>query len=68
MSLTYNKYSLKEFKVKIRMTQTLCGLGKLAEQAPRQLAIFRGKFYEPSLLHLPLSRKALKPLTKIYVS
>ena len=36
--------------------------GKLAEQAFRELYIFRRSFYEPSFLHLLISRKALRSL------
>lgn len=67
MSLTYNKYSLKEFKVKIRMTQTLCALGKLAEQALQTVSYFQGKILPAQFIASSPSRKALKPLTKIYV-
>ena len=38
---------------------------KVAEQAFRELDIFRRRFYEPNFLHLLKSRKALKSLTGI---
>ena len=47
--------------------EALCALGKLAGPALRWLAIFGRKFYEPSFLHLPIHRKAVKPLTNISV-
>ena len=40
--------------------EALCALGKLAEPALRQLDIFRGNFYEPGFLHIPILGKALK--------
>ena len=47
--------------------EALCALGKLAGPALRWLAIFGRTFYEPSFLHLPIHRKAVKPLTNISV-
>lgn len=40
----------------------------LWELALRNIDIFRRLFNEPSFLHPPILRKALKPLTKISVA
>ena len=52
-SVTDPWYILKEVHCEDQQ-EALCALGKLA-----------GEFHEPSFLHLPILRGALKPFTKI---
>ena len=52
------QYNLKGIQSKIEM-RTLCS-EKLKDLALWQLDVFRGNFYEPNFLHLPISRKITK--------
>jgi len=52
--------------VKIR-NEALCALGKLTEQALRELDVFRKKLHESRFSYLPILRKALKSSTKMFV-
>ena len=63
----FTHHARKDCRMEIRK-EALSALGKLTEQAFKQLDVFQEEsLYEPKLLHLPVHRKTLKSLRLLFL-